>query len=124
MLKKAPQPDVFTDEPPQPLGPIGRALWDRFLGDRDLSDERERELLYRACVATQLEAELRAEIERDGAVITTKTGRIMEHPAVRPQLHYAAQAVSALDKLKPRGPGSPGRPAGSWRFDDGRFDDD
>ncbi len=45
MLKKAPQIDAYTDEPPQPLGPIGRGLWDRFLGDRDLSEERERELL-------------------------------------------------------------------------------
>ena len=118
MLKKMPPLDVFTDEPPQPLGSIGRELWDRMLGDRDLPSERERELLYRACVATQLEAELRAEIERDGPVVVSKTGRMTEHPAIRPQLHYAAQAVSALDKLKPPGSGSPGRPAGSWRFND------
>ena len=111
--------DVYVDEPPQPLGPVGRALWDRVLGDRDLSEQRERELLFQACTAVQRASDLGAEIERDGPVIESATGRKTEHPAIRPELHYRALATRCLALLKPQGPGSPGRPAGfrSWRDD-------
>src|SRR5262249_42945563 len=98
MLKKL---DTFTDEPPQPLGDVGRALWDRLLADRDLPSERERELLLNACVATDRAAALGVEIERDGAVVTSTTGHKREHPGVRAELHYRALATRCLALLKP-----------------------
>lgn len=83
MLKKAPPVDAYVDEPPQPLGPIGRSLWDAYLGDHDLPDERQRRLLFTACTAAQRAADLGSIIERDGPVIESKTGHMREHPAVR-----------------------------------------
>jgi hypothetical protein len=80
MLKKAPPVDAYVDEPPQPLGPIGRSLWDAYLGDRDLPDERQRRLLFTACTAAQRAADLGSIIERDGPVIESKTGHTREHP--------------------------------------------
>lgn len=125
MLKKVskPQLDVYVDEPPQPLGDIGRELWHRMLGDRDLSSERERELLFQACIASQRAADLAVEIEKHGLVIETATGNVRENAAVRWELHYRALATRCLALLKPAGPGSPGRPAESWGRYDGRFND-
>ena len=115
MLKKLKPklPDTFVDEPSQPLGEIGRALWDAILTDRDLN-ERERELLFQACVASQRAADLGKRIEQDGMIIESATGRMIEHPGIRSELHYRALATRCLTLLKPQGPGSPGRPAGRW----------
>jgi hypothetical protein len=118
MLKKVqPQLAAYIDEPPQPLGSIGRELWHRMLGDRDLSSERERELLFQAAVATQRAADLAEQIEKDGLITETATGRKVENAAIRWELHYRAMAVRCLALLKPAGPGSPGRPAGRWYGD-------
>lgn len=75
-------------------------------------------MLFEACVATQRAAELGRRIEQDGAVIESATGRLIEHPACRAELHYRALATRCLTLLKPPGPGSPGRPAGHWYEDD------
>ena len=54
MLKKVqPQLDVYVDEPPAPLGPTGRAMWNAFVADRDLPDELSRQLLFQSCDAVE-----------------------------------------------------------------------
>lgn len=94
----------------------------RQINERDF-DERERQILDETCDATQRAADLGEQIDRDGgAVIETSTGRKIEHPGVRPLLHFKAMAMRGLAQLKPAGPGSPGRPAG-WVYGDRRFGD-
>ena len=118
MLKTKPKLVVYEDAPPQPLGKIGREVWDGVISDRADRDlnERERHLLWQAADAVERAADLAKHLDTDGMVIETSTGRKIEHPAVRPMLHFKALAVRTLMLLR-TGPGSPGRPAGRW-YDD------
>lgn len=70
MLKKVqPQLDVYVDEPPAPLGPTGRAMWNAFVADRDLPDELSRQLLFQSCDAVEQAAILAKQIEAEVSAV-------------------------------------------------------
>ena len=59
---------------PANLGAHGRNLWARITSSYDISDEGGRELLLACCQMTDRAEELRAAIDRDGAVVQTRNG--------------------------------------------------
>ena len=73
------------------------------------------ELLLLAAEATDRAASLRETIDRDGALISTRTG-LKEHPGLKPELANRAFVTRTLQRLglnlEPIKP--IGRPPGGW----------
>jgi hypothetical protein len=102
-------------KPPRSLGRAGADLWRRITQNYDIHDEGGRELLAQACAAADRAAELQALIDKDGAVIMTRTGP-REHPGMKAELAQRAFITRTLQRLglnwEPLHSG-PGRPSGS-----------
>ena len=65
---------VSTSDPPRKLGAHGGALWRAVMGR--VSDRRQRPglaMLAQACIALDRAEQCRAQIEKDGVVIRTKS---------------------------------------------------
>jgi hypothetical protein len=107
------EPEITDVAPPFSLGQRGRSLWDRIVGEYDISDAAGIELLAQACSAADLAERLNAEIERDGAV-TRSRGAVRAHPAIKDLIAARSFVVRTLIKLglnfEPvrAGPGRPG----------------
>ena len=68
--------------PPANLGPHGRSLWDRVTREYAIDDAGGIEILFQACAAADRAEELRAAIDRDGAIVQTRAG-LRDHPRVK-----------------------------------------
>ena len=84
--------------PPRPFGEHGQRLWLGTLKEYDIADIGGREMLAQACAALDRAEELREQIDRDGAVIRTKTG-MRDHPALKHELASRAFVVRTLHRL-------------------------
>ena len=85
--------------PPRPLGPHGRALWDRVQREYMIHDTGGIELLAQACAAEDRAENLADAIARDGEVIHSRTGVPKTHPAVKDELACRAFIVKTLERL-------------------------
>jgi hypothetical protein len=85
-------------EPPQPLGAVGRSLWDRITSSYDISDSGGQQMLFEACAASDRAESLRAQINQDGEVIRTKTG-FRDHPLLRHETTSRNFIVKTLSRL-------------------------
>ena len=65
--------DPRASDPPTGLGDRGRDLWIRIMAAYDISDEGGRALLQQCCQMVDRAEELRAAIDRDGAVVMTRS---------------------------------------------------
>jgi P27 family predicted phage terminase small subunit len=99
--------------PPRPLGPHGKALWDRVQREYQITDTGGIELLAQACAALDRAEALAEAITRDGEVIHTRTGVPKTHPAVKDELACRAFVVRTLERLglNIEAIAKPGRPA-------------
>jgi hypothetical protein len=90
---------VFTStEPPSILGDPGRRLWTQVMAEYDVADVAGRQMLLQCCQMTDRAEGLAADIERDGAVIQTRTG-LRDHPALKHELAARAFIVRTLCRL-------------------------
>jgi hypothetical protein len=113
--------ETTSNSPPRKLGPHGMGLWNRVVGAYRIEDVGGVELLAQAC-AGEDRAEMLAEaVERDGAVVYSRTGVPKTHPAIKDELAARAFVVRTLDRLGinyeavQASPGRPGRGVGiSW----------
>jgi hypothetical protein len=86
-------------KPPRKLGKHGLALWNRVQSEYAIGDSGGIELLVQVCAAAD-RAELLAEsIERDGAVVYTRSGAPRSHPAVKDELACRAYIARGLERL-------------------------
>jgi hypothetical protein len=90
--------DDLALEPPRPLGPHGRGLWDSILSENTFDDSAGREMLYHACAALDRAEHCAEIINAEGAVVRSKTG-VREHPALRPELANRAFVARTLVRL-------------------------
>src|SRR5580704_11125296 len=101
-------------DPPRPLGPHGRALWDRVVAEFDMGDVGGSELLCLAGQTLDRAEQLAERIRADGVMIRTATGA-KAHPCVKDELaarNLTARLLARLGlDLEPLRAG-PGRPPG------------
>ena len=107
------KPASTGNKPPRTLGQHGTALWGRVTKEYNIEDVAGRELLTLACQALDRAEALREVIDRDGEMLTTRSGVYKEHPALKPELAGRAFVAKMLLRLgldvEPLRPGS-GRP--------------
>lgn len=84
--------------PPRPLGTHGQALWERIQNEFAIEDAGGMELLAQACAALDRAESCRAEIDRDGPVITGKGG-LRDHPLLKHELGNRAFVTRAIARL-------------------------
>lgn len=84
--------------PPRPLGQHGVALWQAITSSYGIDDEGGRQLLAQTCEAVDRVESLRAEIDRDGQLISTRTG-VRDHPLLRHELSGRAFITRSLARL-------------------------
>ena len=113
LITEAPLPDDYGM--PDALGPDGQSLWRRILSEFTIDDAAGREVLSQCCHAADLAVRLRQLVDKDGAVVQTKSG-LKENPAARLELTARAFICRTLGKLgvlsEPLRDG-PGRPPSS-----------
>jgi hypothetical protein len=80
------------------LGETGQDLWRRVMAEYDIADCGGREMLFQACSAADRASQLKAQIDRDGAVIRSRGG-IRAHPALKEELACRSFVVKALRLL-------------------------
>lgn len=107
-------------EPPRKLGSSGFQLWKTVQADYAVTDAGGVEILALACEALDRAEALRAQIDRDGPIIRTKTG-LKDHPGLKHELAnraFVSRAIARLG-LDVEPVRSVGRPAGGggWRGD-------
>jgi hypothetical protein len=96
-LVEATSPEL--PKPPRKLGKHGLALWNRVQSEYSITDSGGIELLVQICAAAD-RAELLAEsVERDGAVVYTRSGAPRSHPAVKDELACRAYIARGLERL-------------------------
>jgi len=86
-------------QPPRPLGPHGRALWDKIQREYAISDAPGCELLCQACASLDTAESLGEAIARDGHVIYSRAGVPRPHPAIKDQLACRSFTVKTLERL-------------------------
>lgn len=96
LIGAAPGPDPLA--PPPELGEAGSKLWRDLHRDYVIDDASGLEMLHQIAAAADRIAEYSAAIERDGAVLRTKTG-IKDHPLIRHELNARSFVVRSLHKL-------------------------
>jgi hypothetical protein len=99
-------------EPPRTLGKVGLNLWSRITSAYTIDDEGGREMLAQCCAAADRAESLRAQIDQDGEVISTRVGK-KDNPLLRHEIAARSFVVRTLSRLglnvEPvRGPGRPG----------------
>jgi len=90
---------VQVPDPPRPLGPHGRQLWDRVQSEYRITDCGGVELLSQACAAEDTAESLAEAIARDGHVIHSRTGVPRTHPAIKDELACRAFVCRTLERL-------------------------
>ena len=102
--------------PPRPLGPHGRALWDRVQREYRVDDVGGAEILAQICAAQDRVEALREQINEAGAIIHTRNG-LKANPLLRDETALRAFIVRSIERLglnieavKP--PGRPPKPFG------------
>jgi len=98
-LKTPNRPEPKGLKPPRSLGQAGASLWARIAAEYDLSDSGGRELLCLICEALDRVQSLRAEIDKEGEIVTTKEGNLRDHPALRHELANRSFIAKGLAKL-------------------------
>jgi hypothetical protein len=98
-------------KPPQSLGKAGQSLWDRITNAYAIDDEGGREMLAQCCAAADRAESLRDQINEDGEVISTRTGK-KDNPLLKHEIAARSFIVRTLSRLglsvEPvRGPGRP-----------------
>ena len=96
LITSASAPDIASMPPG--LGPDGKSLWDRIMGDYDITDVGGREMLSQACFAADMVVRCRDNVDKHGILIKTKMG-MRENPALRQELAFRAFIVRTLQKL-------------------------
>lgn len=84
--------------PPRPLGIHGQALWEAIQAEYAVEDAGGLELLAQACAALDRAESCRAEIDRDGPVISGKGG-LRDHPLLKHELGNRAFVTRAIARL-------------------------
>jgi hypothetical protein len=87
-----------TNDPPTGLGDRGRDLWIRIMAAYDISDEGGLALLQQCCQMVDRAEELRAAIDRDGAVVMTRSGP-KDHPGLKHELAARAFVCRTISRL-------------------------
>src|SRR5262245_33433167 len=90
---------VRVPDPPQPLGPAGRALWNAVMGEYGITDTGGTTMLMMGCLAYDRSERLRAQIDADGEIIKLRNGSIRAHPAIKDEINCRAQVMRAIEKL-------------------------
>jgi hypothetical protein len=85
-------------EPPPTLLEAGRRLWTRVLAEYDVSDVAGREMLLQCCTMADRAEGLARDVERDGAVIHTRSGP-RDHPGLKHELAARAFICRTLVRL-------------------------
>lgn len=96
VIKRATSPDVPA--PPRELGRFGLDLWAKVQGEYQVADAGGVELLALACQALDRAESLRAQIDRDGEVIRSKTG-LKDYPGLKHELANRAFVSRAIARL-------------------------
>jgi hypothetical protein len=96
LIKNEHRPDA--DGMPGDLGSAGQSLWRRILAEFQIEDAAGREVLAQCCHAADLAVRLRQLVDKDGAVVGTKSG-LKENPAARLELAARAFICRTLGKL-------------------------
>jgi hypothetical protein len=91
-------PAATSIEPPSILGEPGKRLWAQVMLEYDVSDVAGKAMLTQACAALDRAEGLAADIERDGAVIQTRTG-LRDHPALKHELANRAFLTRTICRL-------------------------
>jgi hypothetical protein len=84
--------------PPRPLGPHGTRLWDAVQRQYAITDVGGIELLTLACGALDRAEALRQCIDRDGEIISSRTG-MRAHPGIRDELCNRSFVAKTLQRL-------------------------
>jgi P27 family predicted phage terminase small subunit len=85
--------------PPRLLGKPGMNLWNRITSEYAVEDAAGKELLVLACQSLDRAEAIRATIDHDGEVLTTRNGVVKEHPALRAELQSRAFCAKMLLRL-------------------------
>src|SRR5262249_22304832 len=91
-------PTSTIASPPSNLGPAGLRLWQSVLTDYDIADAGGLALLEQICFAYERAERLRAEIDRDGEIISGRNG-MREHPGLRGELANRSFVARSLQRL-------------------------
>jgi P27 family predicted phage terminase small subunit len=101
--------------PPRTLGKHGLDLWQKIMGEYNICDAGGIEILCQICVALDRAEQAAEQINREGAVISSRTG-LREHPAMKIELASRAFICRNIQRLglnvEPIKP--IGRPPGTW----------
>jgi len=92
---------------PRGLGRSGTRLWEEITGAVAPGwelDGRDVALLARACRLADVEADLRADVERDGRVVSGSTGQPVVHPALKEARQTATAIAAIVAKVEIREP--------------------
>src|SRR5262245_28365305 len=84
--------------PPSTLGQAGATLWKTVQDEYRISDCGGKAILLQICAATDDLAACTADIERDGAMINSRTGP-REHPLLKQRLALRAFLVRSVQRL-------------------------
>jgi P27 family predicted phage terminase small subunit len=111
---------IVSDEttgisPPRPLGPHGKALWDRVQREYQITDTGGIEILAQICAAEDRVEALHEQIDADGAIIRTRNG-FKANPLLRDETALRAFIVRTIERLglNVEAVKSPGRPPKGW----------
>jgi hypothetical protein len=85
--------------PPASLEQAGQDLWRRVMHEYRIDDCGGRELLAQACGACDRLADIKANIDQDGAVIRTRGGMVRAHPALKDEISCRAFICRTLQRL-------------------------
>lgn len=85
-------------EPPPELGEHGKQLWSAVMAQYDIVDAGGLETLRQACCACDRAEACRAQIDKDGEMIRTKTG-MRSHPLLRDELQNRSFVCKAIKTL-------------------------
>jgi hypothetical protein len=93
------RPANVLAKPPGKLGRVGGKLWRDVVSAYAFDSVASYETLFQACAAADRAQELRERIDKDGVVLTTATGVLKDHPALRHELANRAFVVRSLGRL-------------------------
>ena len=91
-------PHQAMPSPPRTLGKVGQALWVSIMREYAIQDAGGLETLAQAAAAADRAADCAMQIERDGALLMTKSGP-RDHPLLRHELANRAFVVRSLVRL-------------------------
>jgi hypothetical protein len=108
-----------ASDPLHGLGEHGRTAWQLITNQYQIDDAGGRMMLHEICAARDRLVELQQAIDRDGAIVKSRSG-VREHPAIKLELQLRAFICRTLVRLglsveaiNPSA-GRPARPTG-WR---------